>query len=114
MGPEATWISHAIITKLFVIVDAICVLTQAAGSSVLSGDEASRSTVMTGRAILIAGLILQIVSFCIFLVISIAFDFKARSLKGEQLKPLRPLFTAFYISAGLIIGRSIFRTVGKC
>lgn len=112
VGPQATWISHTVITKLFVIVDIVCVLTQAIGATMVSGDHPPANVIKVGRTILIAGLLLQIGSFALFVVISIFFDLKAQSLKGAQLKQLRPLFTAFYISAALIIGRSIYRTIG--
>lgn len=114
VGPESTFISHTIITKLFVIIDILCFLSQAAGAGALSGHNASKSSVSLGRVILIAGLMLQVASFSIFVVIVVLFDFKARQLKGDQLKQLRPLFTAYYISAILIIGRSIYRTIGTC
>lgn len=113
VGPESTWISHTIITKLFVIIDIICVLTQSAGASIISGNNISKNTIMLGRAVLIAGLVLQITSFAIFIVLTVAFDFKARALKGDQLKQLRPLFTAFYVSAVLIMIRSVYRTIGE-
>jgi RTA1 like protein len=114
VGPESTFISHTIITKLFVVIDVVCFLAQAAGAGALSGNNASKNSVATGRVILIAGLMLQVVSFSFFVIITVLFDFKARQLKGDQLKQLRPLFTAYYISAFLIIGRSIYRTIGTC
>jgi hypothetical protein len=114
VGPESTFISHKIITKLFVVIDIVCFLAQAAGAGALSGNNASKNSVATGRVILIAGLMLQVVSFSLFVIITVLFDFKARQLKGDQLKQLRPLFTAYYISAFLIIGRSIYRTIGTC
>lgn len=111
VGPESTFISHSIITKLFVIIDVICVMSQAGGAAMLSGSSVSKDSVTRGRSILIGGLILQVTSFGIFLLIAILFDLKAQKLKGDQLKPLRPLFIAFYISAVLIIGRSVYRTI---
>jgi hypothetical protein len=114
VGPESTFISHTVITKIFVIVDIICILSQAAGAGALSGNNASKSSVSLGRTILIAGLLLQVVSFGLFIIVAVLFDFKARQLKGDQLKQLRPLFIAYYISAVLIVARSIYRTIGTC
>ena len=69
---------------------------------------------MTGRKILIAGLVLQVASFGIFIFIAAAFDIKSRrSLGADAMSRFRPLFTAFYVSAALITARSIFRTIGK-
>lgn len=114
VGPESTFISHTVITKLFVILDIACVLTQASGVSAVSGDNLSANQIKIGRSILIGGLLAQIGAFLIFLLIAILFDLKSRKLRHidqVELKKLRPLFTVFYISAALIIGRSIFRTV---
>lgn len=112
VGPESSVISHTVITKLFVIIDIICVITQGAGTSILSGsDVPTMDQVNLGRAVLIGGLVAQIVSFLIFVVIAIAFDLKAQKTIGAQLNQLRPLLTAFYISAVLIIGRSIYRAI---
>ncbi|PVF93988.1 RTA1-domain-containing protein [Serendipita vermifera] len=111
VGPESTWISHTVITKLFVIIDIACVLTQSAGTSMVSNDNNGRSSIMAGRGILIGGLIAQVASFGIFVVITIFFHRKARQLKGAELDKLEPLFRVFYLAAILITGRSIFRTI---
>ncbi|KAG8815585.1 hypothetical protein FRC19_000939 [Serendipita sp. 401] len=115
VGPESTFISHTVITKLFVILDIVCVLTQSVGVTVLSGsDNPTKSQVTTGRAILIGGLLVQVASFGVFVIVAILFDLKSRKLWGathSALVRLRPLFLVFYISSILIIGRSIFRTV---
>ena len=66
------------------------------------------------KNILIGGLALQVVAFGVFLFVAIFFDFKAsRGLGKEAIKPLRPLFMAFYASGILITARSIYRTVGR-
>jgi hypothetical protein len=114
VGPESTWMSHTVITKLFVIIDIACVLTQSAGTSMVSNDSNGRDAIMAGRGVLIGGLIAQVASFGIFVVITVFFHRKARQLKGSELDKLEPLFKVFYVASGLIIGRSIFRTVGEC
>ena len=112
VGPDSTFISHTVITKVFVFIDVICVLTQALGVTILSGsDTPSLSQVQLGRSILLAGLLIQIGSFLFFVAVTIAFDRKSRSLIGDRINELRPLLTAFYISAVLIIGRSVYRTI---
>lgn len=67
---------------------------------------------MSGRTVLIGGLLAQCLAFMIFVVIAILFDRKAQLLKGSELRRLRPLFIAFYVTAFLIIGRSLYRTIG--
>ncbi|KAG8815583.1 hypothetical protein FRC19_000937 [Serendipita sp. 401] len=113
VGPESTFISHSIVTKLFVFIDIVCVLTQSTGIAMLTMGSGGPDSMSTGRGILIFGLFLQIASFVIFLFIAILFDRKSLSLHRNkiELKRLRPLFTAFYISAVLIIGRCVYRAI---
>ncbi|KAG8810119.1 hypothetical protein FRC17_003084 [Serendipita sp. 399] len=124
VGINATVISHRFITKLFVFIDVICLLTQAAGiaifvTNVSEFDPDSRRAVLRGRNILLAGLIIQIVAFILFLIIAISFDVKSRKVMNEQgkekerekLQSLRPLFIAFYASGFLVTGRSVFRAI---
>ena len=115
VGPESTFISHTVITKVFVIVDIISFLTQSAGSAFLFQQDplAHINQLKLGRAILITGFVFQMGAFCVFTLITILFHRKSIQLKGEQLRPLRPLFWAIYIMAALIIIRSIYRTIGE-
>ena len=114
VGPGSSFISHRVITKLFVIIDILCVLTQSTGVTVLTNNDGAvdMNRVTLGRWILIGGLMAQVISFAFFVFIAIAFDLRSQKLVGERLKELRPLFTVFYISAFLIIGRSVYRTIG--
>ena len=116
MGPESTLISHTIITKVFVFVDIICFLTQSAGSAFLFQKDptAHLNQLKIGRAVLITGFVFQMGAFCIFTLFTILFHRKSIQLKGGSLRPLQPLFWAFYLMASLIIIRSIYRTGGEC
>ncbi|KAG8843377.1 hypothetical protein FRB91_003397 [Serendipita sp. 411] len=124
VGIKGTIIPHRFITKTFVFIDVICLITQAAGiamfvSNVSKFDPDSRKAVLRGRNILLGGLVLQIVAFCIFLVIAILFHLKTRRLMnekrdekdGEKARSLRPLFIAFYASGFFVTGRSVFRAI---
>ena len=116
MGPESTFISHTMITKVFVLVDIICFMTQSAGSAFLFQQDpaAHINQLKIGRAVLITGFVFQMAAFCIFTLFTILFHRKSIQLKGDLLDPLRPLFWALYLIASLIIIRSIYRTVGEC
>ncbi|KEP54383.1 intermediate peptidase [Rhizoctonia solani 123E] len=109
VGSEYGLVGHELITKVFVTADVVAILTQASGGSMLSGDDFS--SVKIGRTILIVGLAFQVVSFGIFMFIALAFDLKTRRNLGSKMNPIRPLIWAFYLSAVLIIVRSIFRTI---
>ncbi|KAF8610654.1 RTA1-domain-containing protein [Ceratobasidium sp. AG-I] len=110
VGSEHGIVGHGLITKLFVGADVVAILTQASGGSMLSGN-GSISTIKLGRTILIVGLALQVISFGIFMFIVVTFDVKTRRSLGDRMSTIRPLIWAFYISAILIIIRSIYRTV---
>jgi len=115
VGPESTFISHTVITKVFVIVDIFCFMTQSAGSAFLFQKDplAHINQLKIGRAVLITGFVFQMGAFCIFTLIAILFHRKSIQLKGDKLSPLRPLFWSFYLMASLIIIRSIYRTIGE-
>lgn len=116
VGPESTFISHTVVTKVFVFVDIICFMTQSAGSAFLFQEDplAHINQLKIGRAVLITGFVFQMAAFCVFTLLAILFHRKSIQLKGDQLRPLRPLFWAFYTVAALIIIRSIYRTIGEC
>jgi hypothetical protein len=129
VGSEYGLVGHNIITKVFVGADIVAILTQATGGSMLvsstqttfssadsqvwiqSGSGGS-SSLKLGRTILIVGLAFQVVAFGIFMFIALAFDLKTRRSLGDKMTTIRPLIWAFYLSAALIIVRSIFRTIG--
>ncbi|KAG8687598.1 hypothetical protein FRC09_013400 [Ceratobasidium sp. 395] len=110
VGSEHGIVRHGLITKIFVGADVVAILTQATGGSMLSGN-GGISTIKLGRAILIVGLALQVISFGIFMFIAVTFDVKTRRSLGDKMNTIRPLIWAFYVSALLIIIRSIYRTI---
>ena len=115
VGHESTFISHTVVTKVFVFVDIICFITQSIGSAFLFQEDplAHLDQLKIGRVILITGFVFQMGAFCFFTLITILFHRKSIQLKGDKLRPLRTLFWAFYVVASLIIVRSIYRTIGE-
>ncbi|KAG8929823.1 hypothetical protein FRC03_010535 [Tulasnella sp. 419] len=109
VGGDLAVIPDKWITKIFVTADLICIVTQGLGAAVLSSSD-SQSKIQTARVILLAGLIIQIVTFGVFLITTILFDMKAKRVKGgDVIRPLRRLFIAIYLAGTLITIRSIFR-----
>lgn len=108
LGKEWSPISHTLITKIFVVGDVISILSQAAGASFLDSDRLD--TIRIGFYILIAALVFQVVMFTVFVVFTVVFDRRSRKGLGAARDPIQPLFTAFYISAAMVILRSIYRT----
>jgi len=115
VGPESTFISHTVITRVFVVLHWICFLTQTLGSGLFFQEDpfAHLRQLKLARTILFAGFVFQIGALCLFTLIAILFHRKSIQLKGEQLRPLRPFFWSFYIVAALIMIRSIYRTIGE-
>lgn len=116
VGPESTFISHTIITKVFVVIDILSFLTQSTGSAFLFQKDPTNhiDQLKLGRAVLITGFVFQMAAFCFFVLVTILFHSKSVQLKGVNLRPLKPLFWAFYVVSSLIIVRSIYRTIGEC
>lgn len=100
------------ITKLFVLVDFICFVTQTAGA-IMSGsedlDEAER-----GKTIIIGGLVLQIVAFAFFIICIVTLQTRLRSnppvncLAGV-LTHYNRYFVALYCTSGLFLIRNVVR-----
>ncbi|PVF93985.1 hypothetical protein CPB86DRAFT_69939 [Serendipita vermifera] len=111
VGPESSPISHSVITKLFVFIDIVCVIGQSTGISLFSMDFSNRDRVALGRTILLVGLIAQIISFLVFILVTIIFDVRSRRIKGSEIQRLRGLFIVFYLSGLMIIGRSVYRAI---
>ncbi|KAG9099444.1 hypothetical protein FS749_001251 [Ceratobasidium sp. UAMH 11750] len=109
VGSEHGLVRPTIITKLFVGADILTILTQAAGGSMLNGD--NMSSLRIGRLILIGGLAAQVGTFAIFMVLAVAFDIRTRRPLGSDMKVIHPLMWALYASGILIIIRSIYRTI---
>ncbi|PVF97170.1 RTA1-domain-containing protein [Serendipita vermifera] len=113
VGIEYSLIRPSWIAPIFLGIDILSIIAQAAGSAILFNQDASTSIdqVKTGRAILIVGLFIQLVGFSVFLFLSIFFDRKTHVKLGKRISLLRPLMNAFYIAGALILIRSIYRAV---
>jgi hypothetical protein len=97
---------------MFVAFDIISIGTQAIGSAIIFGNNTTITKLERGRAILIAGLFLQLGSFAIFLFFAVFFDRKTTVVLKSRVAPLRPLMNAFYISGAFILLRSVYRAIG--
>ena len=101
-------------TKLFVLIDLICFVTQTAGA-IMSGsedmDEAKR-----GQTIIIAGLVLQILAFTFFIICVLTLQLRIRSSPPVQclagvITHYRRYFIALYCTSGLFLIRNLVRII---
>ncbi|KIO33996.1 hypothetical protein M407DRAFT_64848 [Tulasnella calospora MUT 4182] len=116
VGKEYGYINHTKITKIFVGADIFAILTQAGGGSMLAGANGDLNQMKVAQKVLLTGLALQVITFGIFFFVATAFDVRSYRSPAlhpfkEQMKGMRKLWTAFYISCALITARSIYRTV---
>ncbi|EJD46527.1 RTA1-domain-containing protein [Auricularia subglabra TFB-10046 SS5] len=107
LGKEYSPVSQTLITVIFVLADVASIITQGVSGLMLNGTDLN--TTRTAFKVLIVGLVFQVVMFLIFVCITVVFDRRTRRALGAKRRPIQPLFVAFYISAGMIILRSIYR-----
>ncbi|CZR31959.1 uncharacterized protein FPRO_02092 [Fusarium proliferatum ET1] len=111
---EVSLISLRWITKLFVLVDLICFVTQTAGA-IMSGsedvDEAKR-----GQTIIIGGLVLQILAFALFIICTLTLQLRIRASPPVHcvagvIAHYRRYFIALYCTSGLFLVRNVVRII---
>ncbi|KIO33999.1 hypothetical protein M407DRAFT_240857 [Tulasnella calospora MUT 4182] len=115
VGSQYGIINHNKITKIFVGADVLAIITQAGGGAMLAGAQGDIDQMKKAKNILLGGLVLQVITFAFFAFVAISFDL--RSSRAPELKPyasemrkMRKLWYAFYLSAVLVTVRSIYRT----
>ncbi|KAI8836982.1 RTA1 like protein-domain-containing protein [Chytriomyces cf. hyalinus JEL632] len=112
--PEASPVKHTLITKVFVIGDVIAFFVQIAGSGMLLSDPKNADL---GIKVLMAGLVVQVISFALYLSIATLFYLRAMNLVGHASAGLvddnawRTVFAALMVSGGFVFLRSVFRIV---
>lgn len=102
------------LTKLFVGGDISCFLVQALGGGMLSGADTAEDS-KRGETIILAGLVLQIIIFAFFLVVTVIYDkrYVARPT-GKSLDASinwRTYMSMLYAVSILITFRNIFRVI---
>lgn len=99
------------ITKIFVYCDIATFLIQGSGAGMMSQSSLSN----TGQYIVLAGLVLQIVTFVIFVITAATFDRRMgkaptpAAAQGDI--PWKQHLRSLYAISGMILLRSIFRVV---
>ncbi|RLL97347.1 hypothetical protein CFD26_107063 [Aspergillus turcosus] len=94
---------------VFVTLDILAVLTQGSGSGIASSGNCEGSTKDAGIGVLIGGLVLQVVTFAVYLLIMIWFHWRAMA-GGHQLEHgVRMVMKGVYIGGFFIMLRSIYR-----
>ncbi|KAG8849367.1 hypothetical protein FRB91_010015 [Serendipita sp. 411] len=107
IGQQGSHLSARAYTALFVVCDCISIALQGVGGAT-AGKEADRGeSPEKGRAIMLAGIVFQLASMCLFLLLSVQFYKKRWSDLNRQ---RRKLVWATMFASLCIIVRGIFRT----
>lgn len=106
-------VSPRVLTKLFVIVDITCFVTQVAGA-IMSGSD-NQNQAQQGKTVILVGLIIQILAFAFFLAWTAKFHSRAKnssfdSASQDNLSWQRPLYGLYAIGV-LFIVRNIVRII---
>ncbi|RAL12588.1 RTA1 domain-containing protein [Aspergillus homomorphus CBS 101889] len=106
--PQLSIIAPTKVTTVFVLGDTLSFLTQLGGGSMMC----SASTEETGQKVLIAGLIIQLLSFGLFFVTAIIFEMRLRRLMLFRNRTAwRTLLYFCFVAAALIILRCVYRVI---
>ncbi|KAL7907475.1 RTA1 like domain-containing protein [Trichoderma velutinum] len=117
-GEKYSIIRRTWLTKIFVCGDVICFLLLAGGGGMLASAKTNKAEFDAGNNIIIGGLVLQLLWFGFFVVITLIFHRRmilaptARSHEADI--KWRSYLHALYVASVLIIIRNIFRLIEYC
>ncbi|CAK7227813.1 hypothetical protein SCUCBS95973_006668 [Sporothrix curviconia] len=101
------------LTKIFVASDVVCFIVQLGGAGLMASAQAATSA--TGAHIVLAGLIIQIVVFGLFVVVAGMFHRRLQASQRQARQPqqatLLPqtFLLVLYVTSGLVLVRNIVR-----
>ncbi|RKO89140.1 RTA1 like protein-domain-containing protein [Blyttiomyces helicus] len=112
VGAQYSFLKGKIIASVFVLSDVITLIVQSAAATKLTGSLDDTSSILQGQKIMLSGLAIQLVSFGIFIVATLHFDYKTRQqshvrLQGDWVR----LLNALHFSSTLIMIRMCYRIV---
>ncbi|KAJ3163471.1 hypothetical protein HDU86_000050 [Geranomyces michiganensis] len=113
IGNQYSFLRGNLVAVVFIVSDVVTFLVQVYGATALVGSNTGPD-VERGRKILMVGLVIQIVSFVVFVIAIIAFHLRVQSRSAAMI-PHRaqwtPLLWALHINSACIVVRSVFRIV---
>lgn len=114
-GHQYSIVNPKIVEYGFIISDILSISIQSAGAGVLSQGtlHGQPDQVTLGSRILIAGLVINLISFCCFAVVTFHFHWSVTRYKVDHTGKEKwiKMFYALYISMMLLIIRSVYRIV---
>ncbi|OQE30493.1 hypothetical protein PENFLA_c003G07615 [Penicillium flavigenum] len=106
-------VSPVWIPRIFVMSDVLSFLTQASGSGIASSNDWEGIQKNVGVGVLIGGLVLQLVTFALFLLLVVWFDMRSTpsSLGGGMESGVRLVLNGIYVASFFIMVRLIYRVI---
>ncbi|KAH7121774.1 RTA1 like protein-domain-containing protein [Dactylonectria estremocensis] len=102
------------LTKVFLLGDIVSILGQGAGGGMLASADSKKSR-DRGQIIIIGGLVIQIIFFSFFMVVTMVFHSRIRreptKASSSMTSPWEKLLKILYGSSFLILVRSLFRVI---
>ena len=108
-GRKALFLRPAWIAAIFLVSDVLAFLLQAGASGLLASSDASMQK--TGKNIIIAGFILQLVFFTIFIWLTLHAYFISPRFRLYRVRSLHQCFIGLWVTIGLIFCRNIYRAI---
>jgi RTA1 like protein len=113
-GKRLTWLPTRNVVAVFVTSDVISFLVQVGGAILLLGQNDSPQRQQNGQSILMAGLAINLASFCFFFTLIIWFEVATRKIirhLPNKKRSYAPIVYASMVSQLFLIGRSIYRVI---
>ncbi|KAF2120651.1 RTA1 like protein-domain-containing protein [Lophiotrema nucula] len=110
-GEPYSLIRRTWLTKIFVGGDVLSFLAQSAGGGLMSSGNDDPDEVKLGEHVILAGLLIQILFFGLFVVAALVFQLRGRSHLHKVMVPWKKYLIMLYITSAFILVRSIFRVV---
>ncbi|KAH8597387.1 RTA1 like protein-domain-containing protein [Bisporella sp. PMI_857] len=102
-------ISPRWLTKLFVLGDILCLASQMMGSILSASDKADERE--RGRTIVLAGLIFQFVIFCLFILLTLAFEIRYRRSGADTYLRWKMHTKVLYALSVIFLVRNLVRII---
>lgn len=117
VGDQYSLIKPKLVAWIFIICDIFSLVIQSSGAGILTSSSTKPENAKTGENILLAGLAVNLVSFAIFCLQLLYFDYRTRKSPPNfpsgslRQKGWRQFLYVIYLSSSLVLLRQIYRVI---
>jgi hypothetical protein len=108
VGKEYSPVPPKVVLGVFISSDAVMTVVQICGAAMIGAAESKNKNPNTGKNILMAGLLVQVASFFVFLILLSIFLWRSKKVLWDQ-KGNRAFIVAFAVATVLVYLRTCFR-----